>query len=89
MQGNDVLANQEITLLLSLLKDSDIGTATVLYSIYTRLVLPLNGCITCRRKVRDFSAINQMRPCNGLQKDKFYLSFCWALQNAGIARHCN
>lgn len=70
MQGNDVLANQEITLLLSLLKDSDIGTATVLYSIYTRLVLLLNGCITRRHKVRDFSVINQMRPLHGLQKDK-------------------
>ena len=27
------------------------------------------------------------RPCNGLQKDKFYLFFCGALQNAVIARH--
>ena len=27
------------------------------------------------------------RPCNGLKKDKFYLSFCGALQNAVIARH--
>ena len=87
MEGNVALANREITLLLSLLKDSDIGVATVLYSIYTRLVLPLNSCITCRRKVRDFSVINQMRPLHGLQKVKFYLSFCWALQNAGIARY--
>ena len=27
------------------------------------------------------------RPLDGLQKDKFYLSFCGALQNAVIARH--
>ena len=27
------------------------------------------------------------RPYNGLQKDKFYLFFCGALQNAVIARH--
>ena len=70
VEGNVALANRETTLLLSLLKDSDIGVATILCSIYTRLVLPLNGCITCRRKVRDFSAINQMRPLHGLQKDK-------------------
>ena len=27
------------------------------------------------------------RPPDGLQKDKFYLFFCGALQNAVIARH--
>ena len=27
------------------------------------------------------------RPLHGLKKDKFYLSFCEALQNAAIARH--
>ena len=27
------------------------------------------------------------RPPDGLQKDKFYLFFCWTLQNAVIARH--
>lgn len=70
VEGNVALANRETTLLLSLLKDSDIDDVTVLYSIYTRLVLPLNGCITRRRKVRDFSVINQMRPLHGLQKDK-------------------
>ena len=34
-------------------------------------------------------AINGLeeRPPDGLQKDKFYLFFCWALQNAVIARH--
>ncbi len=28
-----------------------------------------------------------LRPLGGLQKDKFYLFFCGALQNAVIARH--
>ena len=27
------------------------------------------------------------RPLGGLQKDKFYLFFCGALQNAAFARH--
>ena len=31
--------------------------------------------------------ITLKRPCNGLPKDKFYLSFGGALQNAVIARH--
>ena len=28
-----------------------------------------------------------LRPLGGLQKDKFYLFFCEALQNAAFARH--
>ena len=28
-----------------------------------------------------------LRPLDGLQKDKFYLFFCEALQNAAFARH--
>ena len=28
-----------------------------------------------------------LRPPSGLNKDKFYLSFCGALQNAAFARH--
>ena len=28
-----------------------------------------------------------LRPLGGLQKDKFYLFFCGALQNAAFARH--
>ena len=47
--------------------------------IETHLLSPVGAALT--------EGKTNLRPCNGLKKNKFYLFFCGALQNAVIARH--